>query len=245
VEDLPSMTAGALRSARTATRAAFIRASFRARGPWVTRFRIDGRTYGGWADFTDDDRIRDFSERFEPCRVLELGCLEAGQTVELARRGYSVTAIEGRPENVRRARWICRMFEVDARVVAADLERMPLRDFGRFDVVFCSGVLYHLPRPWDLVEQLPAVAPSLFLSTHYAEAGEVSVHGLAGRWYTEHGRGDPLSGLSERSFWPTKTALLDLLRATGYGAIEITSDYEHPNGPLLSLAAQTATKGAT
>jgi SAM-dependent methyltransferase len=216
---------------------ALVRANFRARGPWVTRFSINGHTYGGWCDFTDDERLRDFLDRFAPCRVLELGCLEGGQTIELALRGFDVTAVEGRPENVKRARWICRLLGVDADVVNANLERVPLRELGWFDVVFCAGLLYHLPSPWEMVEQFPAVAPSLFLSTHYAEREEVVVNGLPGRWYPELGRDDPLSGLSQRSFWPTKYALLDLLRASGYKHVEITRDWMHPNGPLLNLTA--------
>jgi SAM-dependent methyltransferase len=219
------------------------RANFRARGPWVTRFRINGRSYGGSFDFADDDRVRQFAERFEPCRLLELGCLEGGQTVELARRGYAVTAIEGRPENVRRARWICRVLGVDAAIVAANLEETRLRDFGHFDAIFCSGLLYHLPRPWELVEQFPAVAPALFLSTHYSEREEATARGMPGRWYRELGREDTLSGLSERSFWPTKPALLDLLRASGYEQIEVTEDRVHPYGPLLSLVARTGDAG--
>jgi SAM-dependent methyltransferase len=205
----------------------------------VTRFEVNGRVYGGWCDFASDDRVREFVDRFEACRVLELGCLEGGQTVELARRGYEVTAIEGRPENVQRARWICRLLRVDAIVIGADLERVPLRAFGRFDVVFCTGLLYHLPRPREFIAQLPEVAPSLFLSTHYAESEEETANGLPGRWYRELGRQDPLSGLSEQSFWPTKSALLDLLRSSGYKHIEITRDWMHPNGPLLDLAART------
>jgi SAM-dependent methyltransferase len=222
---------------------AWIRASFRLRGPWVTRFQINGRSYGGWCDFTDDHRLREFAERFEPCRVLELGCLEGGHTVELAAHGYEVTAIEGRTENVRRARWICRLLCIDALVIGGDIEHVPLLTLGHFDVVFCTGLLYHLPRPWELVEQLPAVAPSLFLSTHYAETEEEVVNGLPGRWYRELGREDTLSGLSEESFWPTKSALLDLLRTTGYKHIEITRDWMHPNGPLLDLAASIVRRG--
>jgi SAM-dependent methyltransferase len=217
-----------------------LRLNFRARGPWITRFEINGRPYGGWYDAADDDRLRDFCEHFAPCRVLELGCLEGGHTVELARRGYTVKAVEGRPENVRRARWICRLFRADAVVLLGDLENVPLRDFGAFDVVFCSGLLYHLPRPWEIVQQFPAVAPKLFLSTHYAENEETTLNGIAGRWYDEGGRADPLSGLSGRSFWPTKAGLLELLRASGYGQIQVLRDWAHPHGPLLSLAAATA-----
>jgi SAM-dependent methyltransferase len=203
----------------------------------VTRFQIDGRSYGGWRAFTDDDRVQDCAERFEHCRVLELGCLEGGHTIELARRGFQVVGVEGREENVRRARWICRLFKTGASVVRADLETTPLAAFGRFDLIFCSGLLYHLPKPWELVEQFPAAAPALFLSTHYAEEEEVTVNGLGGRWYKELGRGDPLSGLSPRSFWPTREALLQLLEANGYD-VEVVRDSAHPNGRLISLVAR-------
>jgi SAM-dependent methyltransferase len=204
----------------------------------VTRFRIGGRSYGGWRDFTDDDRVRDCAERFGPCRVLELGCLEGGHTVELARRGFEVVGIEGRKENVRRARWISRLFKTDASVAFADLETTPLSTFGRFDLIFCSGLLYHLPRPWELIEQFPAVAPALFLSTHYAEEEETTVNGVGGRWYKELGHSDPLSGLSPRSFWPTRDALVALLEANGYD-VEIVRDCAHTNGRLISLAARS------
>lgn len=207
----------------------------------MTRFQINGRSYGGWYDYADDDRVRDFAAHFEPCHMLELGCLEGGQTVELAQRGYKITAVEGRPENARRARWICRLIRANALILDADLETVPLREFGGFDVVFCSGLLYHLPRPREMVEQLPAVAPNLFLSTHYTENEETIANGIAGRWYYEAGGDDPLSGLSQRSFWPTRAALLDLLRANGYSQIEITRDWAHPNGPLLNLVARSAT----
>jgi len=214
-----------------------LRWNFRARGPWVSRFHINGRSYGGWCDFAEDDRLREFFDRFEPCRVLELGCLEGAQTIELARRGYEVTAIEGRPDNLNRARWICRVLSVDASLHAADVEQVPLREFGEFDVVFCCGLLYHLPRPWELVAQLPATAPRLFLSTHYAEREEEMVDGFGGSWYRELGRDDPLSGLSQRSFWLTKPALLELLRSTGYAEVDVTHDWMHPNGPLIGLVA--------
>jgi hypothetical protein len=205
----------------------------------VTQFAITGRRYGGWCDFSQDERLAEFLERFAPCRVLELGCLEGGQTVELARRGYIVTAVEGRPDNVRRARWICRAFGAEARVVGANLEKTPLSQFGRHDVVFCTGLLYHLPRPWELSAQFAGVASHLFLSTHYSQERETTVEGLPGRWYRELGPEDPLSGLSARSFWPTKEALLGLLRAGGYTRIEIVRDVMHQNGPLVDLVAST------
>lgn len=40
---------------------------------------------------------------------------------------------------------------------------------GQFDAVFCSGLLCHLPEPWKLIEQMPRIAPKLFIWTHYPD----------------------------------------------------------------------------
>jgi SAM-dependent methyltransferase len=207
---------------------------FRSRGPWRTRFQIDGEGYGGYIDFTGDHRVNDFAERVPPGRVLELGCLEGGQTVELARRGYSVTGIEGRAENAERARWVLRLLDIDAEVIEANLETTPLRRFGRFDAIFCSGLLYHLPEPWKLLAQFREVVPVAFVSTHYAKAPTVTVEGRQGDWYGEYGRADALSGLSARSFWFTLDALVEECRRQGF-CVEVIRDEQTKNGPLVSL----------
>ncbi len=218
---------------------------FRARGPWQTLFRIDGEGYGGWRDYTGDNRLSDFADRFPPCRVLELGCLEGGHTVELARRGYTVTAVEGRADNAARARWVLGLLDADAEVIHANLEVVPLLDFGHFDVVYCAGLLYHLPKPWLLIQQCAEVAPALFVSTHVAETEEVIVEDRPGRWYQEYGLEDRLSGMSSRSFWFTTEALLAELRSV-YERVEVVREDEIDAGPLVSAAAWTgvaATRG--
>jgi SAM-dependent methyltransferase len=212
---------------------------FRRRGPWVTRFSVKGRSYGGDVSFRDDERLAQFLERFGDCKtVLELGSLEGGHTFQLAQHGYRVTGVEGRSENVERARWVGDVLGVDgAEFFVADLESTPLSEFGRFDAVFCCGLLYHLPRPWQLLDQLPGVAPAAFFWTQYAGVAEVEENGIEGAWYGEQGRKDPLSGLSPRSFWMTLPALMDRLRQNGFGRIDVVKDEPtHPHGPAVTLA---------
>lgn len=233
-----------LRSRGTRSRTAEgdpLAAEFAALGPWVTRFVINGSAYGGTTAF-DDPRVGWFFERFhDGVRVLELGSLEGGQTFQLAARAARVTAIEGRQENIERARFVQGLLGVEnVEFVEADLERTPLTAFGKFDVVFCSGLLYHLPRPWDLIRQLPEVAPATFLWTHYASTAETTAEGVAGAWYSEHGRKDPLSGLSPRSFWPTLPELRRLLAEAGLARIEVVRDEPgHEHGATVTLAAWT------
>jgi SAM-dependent methyltransferase len=216
---------------------------FDRRGPWVTQFVIDGRSYGGHMNFEGDERIVSFAARFPSCEaVLELGSLEGGQTFELARYAKHVTAVEARTENIERAGFVQQLYGVEGvSFVRADLERTPVASFGSFDAVFCSGLLYHLPRPWELIDQLPGVAPRVFMWTHYTSAASVEVDGVEGTWYVEKGRTDPLSGLSPRSFWMTLPSLIARLEAAGFESVDLVKDEpQHPHGPAITLAAWTA-----
>jgi len=215
---------------------------FKARGPWVTRFRIGDRNYGGKVDLVDDGRIDDFAAAFPGCRtVLELGSLEGAHSFSLARRVERVVAVEGRDENIARARFVQGLLGVDnVEFVAADLETTPLESFGPFDAVFCVGLLYHLPQPWLLLDQLAAVAPNVFLQTHYAERAETTADGLPGRNYREFGRSDPLSGLSPTSFWLTIPALTERLEQGGYAVELLADDPDARNGPIVTLAARAS-----
>jgi len=223
-----------------------IETGFQKRGPWITRFEIGGRSYGGPHSFDDDPRIRWFFEAFPDVQtVLDLGSLEGGQSFQLAKRpGLRVLGVEGRPFNVDRARYVQKLLGVtNVRFVQADLERTPLASFGRFDAVFNSGLLYHLPRPWELLDQLPMVAPRVFLWTHYAREDGVTetIDGFPGHWFQESGHADPLSGLSPRSFWITLESLMARLKRNGFDQITLFEDNQtHPHGPCVSLAAWMA-----
>lgn len=221
------------------SRARQLECGFARLGPWITRFEIDGRAYGGEIDLAGVDLIDQFAERIPAgSTVLELGSLEGGHSFALARRGYRITAVEGREENLGRARYVKSVLhDRETRLVHANLEEVPLASFGRFDCVLCSGLLYHLPEPWRLIDQLPQVAPLLFLGTHYAERAEDELEGLRGRWYTEFGRGEPLSGLSPRSFWLTLPSLLARLEQAGFDRIEPVGFPHNPNGHVVILTA--------
>src|SRR3954470_2070549 len=130
-----------------------IEAGFRQREPWVTQFQVGGRTYGGKVSFEGDMRVRRLFEAFPNIKsILELGSLEGGQTFEMTKRpGVSVLGLEGRDYNIEKAQFAQKALKVKhAKFVHANLEDQPLSAYGKFDAVFCSGLLYHLPRPWDL-----------------------------------------------------------------------------------------------
>jgi hypothetical protein len=213
---------------------------FRRHAPWVTRFRIGDRDYGGDAELVDDGRIAQFFDAFPGCRtVLELGSLEGGHSFSIARRVDRVTAIEGRAANLQKAQLVQRLLGMEnVTFRQADLESASLDVAGSFDALFCVGLLYHLQRPWLLLDRFSAWSDRVFLQTHFADAAQETRDGVPGRSYAEYGRRDPLSGLSQTSFWLTLPALVGRLEQNGYRVCELDRNMAHPHGPIVTLAAE-------
>jgi hypothetical protein len=218
-------------------------AEFARRGLWITQFVINGIASGGDYQVASDGRVRQFLERFPNVRtILELGSLEGGHTFTLARHECveRVVAVEGRVANIDKAKFNGSLLGVsNVQFTQANLEQLELLTLGNFDAIFCCGLLYHLPEPWKLISQAPLVAPSLFIWTVYANDNEatVEIDGLQGKEYVEGGLNEPLSGLSPKSIWLTLPSLLELLKRSGYGNIEVLEKSQNPHGPAVSLAA--------
>lgn len=219
-------------------------AEFEKLGPWVFQFRIDGRDYGGGISAEGDIRLERFF-RFAPDAkaILELGSLEGAQTFIMARRPgvQRVVALEGREANLRKARFVQELLQLgNVEFAQANLENADLAAFGKFDAVFCCGLLYHLPEPWKLIAQTAAIAPTLFIWTQYAaenEARDIG-NGLRGKTHIEGGPDEPLSGMSATATWLTLDSLRELLARSGYNKIEIIhDDPAHANGPAVTIGA--------
>jgi SAM-dependent methyltransferase len=221
-----------------------LKAEFAKLGPWITHFVIDGVESGGKFHALEDSRVGQFFESFpKVCTILELGSLEGGHTFALARRPSvrRVLGVEARASNIAKARFVQELLRVrNAEFIEADLEKTELAAFGKFDAVFCSGVLYHLPEPWKLIEQAARVAPRLFIWTHYAHHSQanITLNGLNGKNYDEGGKEEPLSGMSPKSFWLTLGSLQKALASAGFNSVQILdNDPKHSNGPAVTIAA--------
>jgi hypothetical protein len=216
-------------------------------GPWVFQFRIDGHDYGGGISAIGDARVEQFF-RFAPeaATILELGSLEGAHTFLLARQPgvRRVLALEGREFNLRKARFVQKLMRIsNVEFAQANVESSDLAAFGTFDAVFCSGLIYHLPEPWKLISQLPALAPNLFIWTHYAADADAKIVSgqLRGKIYPEGGAADPLSGMSATATWLTLDSLIASLTQSGYANVQvIDNDPAHANGPAVTIAATTS-----
>jgi SAM-dependent methyltransferase len=222
-------------------------AEFARLGPWVYQFQIAGKIYGGGISAVGDERVERFF-RYAPnaTTILELGALEGAHSFIFATRPgvKRVVALEGRETNLGKARFVQDLLEIrNVEFAQANLEHADLKQFGKFDAVFCCGLLYHLPEPWKLIRQCSTIAPLLFIWTQYAaedEARDIG-NGLRGKTHIEGGAEEPLSGMSPTATWLTLPCLRDLLGATGYTSIDVIyDDPAHANGPAVTIGAGVA-----
>jgi SAM-dependent methyltransferase len=74
-------------------------------------------------------------------------------------RGCRVVSVDARPENIARMHELYPTLEGHV----ADVEEDDLTRFGRFDVVFCYGLLYHLENPVRALRSIVAACDGLLL----------------------------------------------------------------------------------
>ena len=148
----------------------------------------------------------------------------------------SLIGLEGRDFLLARANFVKDVLgNTKATFVQCDFEKDDITAHGPADIVFCSGLLYHLSQPWTLIEAIAKVAPRLFLSTHYAEKEDVERLHYKGILFKEGPYSDALSGLVDASFWPTFKHLAIMLTDYGFKVSKIRDYPGWANAPLVNL----------
>lgn len=137
---------------------------------WNTRpcnIRHSPKTVGTREYFDDVEHRKYFVESHIPAfadfarwkgkRVLEIGCGLGTDTVNFARAGAQVTAIELSDASAALARQRADVFGLSDRVTihVGNAEELPLLlDPQPFDLVYSFGVIHHSPHPRRIVEHL-------------------------------------------------------------------------------------------
>jgi 2-polyprenyl-3-methyl-5-hydroxy-6-metoxy-1,4-benzoquinol methylase len=92
--------------------------------------------------------------------VLDVGC-GVGHLAQLfVKLGCRVVCVDAREENIASLR---QRYPALTEAHVADVQQVPLSRFGRFDVVFCYGLLYHLEDPVAGLRNLFSVCDGLLL----------------------------------------------------------------------------------
>ena len=107
-------------------------------------------------------------------RALDLGCLEGLYAIELARRGARVVAIEGREDNIQKSRFAKEVLSLNnLELIQDDVCNLSKERHGCFDIVLCSGILYHLdvPNVFVFLERIAEVCQGVtVIDTHVGRA---------------------------------------------------------------------------
>lgn len=210
-------------------------------GPWFTEFRFNGRSYGGTNRYAGDCRISDFLEWLDTeGSLLELASFEAGHSTMLLQdsRIKSILGLDGRHFLIDRANYIKELFkypQLKFELCDFEADETELKKYGKFNVAFCSGLLYHLYHPKKFVEQVATVSDRFFLSTHYTLKEGDENEGYKGEFKPEFGYNEPCSGLKAQAFWLSFPSLVRLLTECGFKIAHVRDHSDAINGPVANI----------
>jgi Protein of unknown function (DUF1698) len=226
---------------------------FKQRG-WVCRLPVDGLRSGDTRPFDHDRRPRivvDVCGSIEGFRILELGPLESGHTYQLERLGAgSILAIEASPEFYLKSLITKEILGLRARYLLGDFNLHLEETEERYDLVFASGVLYHMKDPIDTLYLISKVAPRVFIWSHYIpestapSAPPVERHGFRCHYFEVFYPGYQHTGRRWSGVLPScnRLYLKDITAALeffGFDRVTIAEDdVHHANGPAVSLVAE-------
>ena len=183
------------------------------------------------------------------CRILDLAPGEGASTVECALQGAQVTVVEAREENLERIQAVLDCYGVtdqvtltigDVRSISEDVQ-------GRFDIVLCCGILYHLDAKGvhEVVNRSYKMADDLiFIDTHISLAPNAKVilddDSYEGWYCREHVRGATKTAKeaaiyssidNETSFWFSRVSLINMLMRAGYQCVVEVLNTPMPRRP--------------
>ena len=191
--------------------------------------------------------IREAGGSLAGLRILDVGCLEGGYTVAFARHGATeVIGLEVRATNLARCALLADELRLPAvRFVQGDAKELSPETHGSFDVVFASGLLYHLDDPYGFLARVqPMTQRFLLLDTHIAHPTAFA-HGCSprlaslerdGRTYVGRVAFEYDSALERpaldqlvwasygnpTSFWLTEDSLVAMLHDLGFASVSKT-----------------------
>jgi len=183
-------------------------------------------------------------------RIADLGCAEGGFSLALAQKGANLLGIEARAKNLEKCSLLKAHFGLpNLKFIQDDVKNFTRKAFETFDVVLALGILYHLDKPVEWLQQVAeATKTILIVDSHYAPADDSSLklvdpqfklgslertdidgRTCEGRWCVEYEedsdwldqREDKLwaSYSNPKSFWLTKQSLFLALLHAGFDLV--------------------------
>lgn len=237
------------------------------KGEWSSKlpneFQLD--THPATAGLFEDARVNWAEEvfgSFNDWKILELGPLEGGHSYMFQKKGArKVIAIDANTRSFLKClciKEILKLDKVDFKL--GDFMSFLKTDNQKYDMVFASGVLYHMEEPIELIKLISKVTDKTLLWTQYYDEKIITAHAdLAPKFspvqsfsydgvtyeYAVQAYQDSLNwagfcgGPKPVSKWLTRESILRALKHYGFNDIQINYDApDHQNGPAFALCAK-------
>lgn len=229
---------------------------------WSSKMPVDCGFYSepGHADLFNDPRVRWAVSELGPLNgmnIVELGPLEGAHSYMMEQLGAdSVTAIESNTRAFLKCLCVKELFNLK-RVKFLLGDFFPyLESSAQIDLIFASGVLYHMIEPVKLLELLCSKSNNIFIWSHYYDAKIIETradHDLfapcdainrsavrgSKRLYPEAALS--WSGFSggahSYSVWLERDSLISFFTERGFNVRVNFDQIDHPNGPAIALCA--------
>lgn len=224
----------------------------RFRGNFVTIFQ--GVDTKGTMNLSDDGRIHWLNKMYDVKNknILECGPLELGHSYMLHKLGCKhITSIE--------SNWFCflkclvvkdsfKLNNID--LLFGDIVEYAKNNNKKFDLVLCSGLLYHLDNPVEFIHLISKFTDNLFIWTHLYEEKNFNMNKMQNikyekfkyddeeydggkQIYKDNGNNKLEStfcgGKLSYSFWLSKESLYKALKKYGFNKIIENKEFSTKN----------------
>jgi protein-L-isoaspartate O-methyltransferase len=175
-------------------------------------------------------------------KLLELGPADGYNTAQLERLGAIVTAVEGNVDAFNRCLILKNALDLKSTFYLGDFLQT-LNEEVSYDIIYASGVLYHLIDPIDFLEMCVSKCPRLYIWTHYYDEEHVELvnyekkafskrisvkKNYKGQVFTYWQKTYDVShvdllgyigGMNDRAHWMTHDDLFRSINAVGYDIV--------------------------
>lgn len=163
-------------------------------------------------------------------RVLDLGCNAGYWSLLAAQAGADfVLGIDGRQMCVDQSNFVFEVNGIDPRRYrfgVADIFETDLQELGTFDIVLCLGLLYHVSKPMELLQQMARVNSDLaIIDTRLSRLPGASLEFL-------HESTDVAANAVDQPLVmiPSRTAVIQMAEQVGYRVVTVAPQFSSYEG---------------
>tara|TARA_R110002020_G_scaffold154714_2_gene334916 strand:- start:65987 stop:66784 length:798 start_codon:yes stop_codon:yes gene_type:complete len=170
-------------------------------------------------------------------KVLDIGCNAGFYSIELAKRGAHVTAIDLDEHYLKQAKWVASMFDLEDRITFKQQQIYDLaHSSDEFDLIWFMGVFYHLRYPLLALDIISQRAKNLMVfqtlslpgSEEMVVTDDVPFHKreimTSGAWPSMAFIPNKLAGDPTNWWAPNHQGILSLLKNCGFKYLSMPED---------------------